>query len=187
MFSNPAASTYLSFLRSIKAGKSWWQYALVQMRRSSTIRADWKLKSADYFKVRFTEESSLKYCQLLRTIFAFWLLNAEQINIKVKAVQVELPDRHLGVALVLSQQSVSEPRFRRQCTKLGLFNFSLHIHISDIITSTSSAISARAFAWLSSLRSELQHKLAFDQARFQRTTTTSPSLPSSSLIPSTSR
>lgn len=138
------------------------------MRRSSTIRADWKLKSADYLKVSFTKESPLHVSQLLHTIFAFWSLTAEQINIKVQAVQVELPDRHLGVALVLSQQSVSEPRFRRQCTKLGQLNFSLYIYISGIITSTSSAISPRAFAWLTSLRSEYQHKLAFDLARFQR-------------------
>jgi hypothetical protein len=29
-------------------GKSWWTYALVQMRRRSTNSADWKLKRADY-------------------------------------------------------------------------------------------------------------------------------------------
>lgn len=101
------------------------------MRRSSTIRADWKLKSADYLKVSLTKEPWLHVSQLLHTIFAFWSLTAEQINIKVKAVQVELPDRHLGVALVLSQQSVSEPRFRRQCTSLrwAIQLQPLHLHL----------------------------------------------------------
>jgi hypothetical protein len=158
------------------------------MRRSSTIRADWKLKSADYLNVKFTKDSSLHVSQPLLTIFAFWSLTAEQINIKVKAVQVELPDLHLGVALVPSQQSVSEPMFGRQCTKSVRFNFSLYIYIPDNITSTYPVISARTFAWLTSLRSEFQHTFAFDLARFPRTTTTSPSSSLlSSLIRSTIR
>lgn len=41
---NPYPSLFLSMIPGVK----WWTYALVQMRRRSVRRRDWKLKRADY-------------------------------------------------------------------------------------------------------------------------------------------